>query len=161
MNLPYPLGISDINFDEENFKKIKHFFYIGEDDVNNPALPICELSGEKDANGNPLPKKNSDGSLCYILDENGMVSPFYPDCYSKEEINIIHRLYGHNNIERFKKNAHLYKKLNIDALYKIYPGNHSTIFLNKEMILDDMINVISSATKENFINDDLEKGQIL
>ena len=53
LELPYPIGVSDIpDFNVEEFMKIKHFFYIGEEDNNNPALPKCEMSDEYDPNGN-------------------------------------------------------------------------------------------------------------
>ncbi len=153
IDLPYPIGVSDINFDEENFKKIKHFFYIGVEDNNNPALPLCELSGEKDANGNPLPKRNLDGTICYKLDVDGKLLPYYDECYSKEEINIIYQLYDENNIKRFKKNETLYEELGIDSVHKIYPGNHSNLFrLNRQQLLEDMIRVVTSVKQEELLN---------
>lgn len=153
VSLPYPIGVDNVNFDEEKFRKIKHFFYMGQEDDNNPALPLCELSGEKDPNGNPLPKRNADGSICYIVDENGKLMPHHLECYTKEEINIIHNLYGDENMERFKKNELFYKELGIDSLHKIYPGNHANFFrLNREQLINDMFTVIQSA-KQSELND--------
>lgn len=146
LDLPYPIGVNDINFDEENFSKIKHFFYIGEEDNNDPALPLCELSEECDESGNRLPKRNSDGTIKYLLDEKGELTPYYSDCYTKAEINIIHKLYGENNIKRFKKNEIIYKGLGIDSVHKIYPGNHANIFrMNREQLIKDMFLIIKSA----------------
>lgn len=153
IDLPYPIGVSDIDFDEENFREIKHFFYIGEEDNNNPALPLCELSGEKDANGNPLPKRNADGTIRYKLDVDGKLLPYYDECYSKEEINIIYQLYDENNIERFKKNKLLYEKLGIESIYKIYPGNHASLFrLNRQQLIKDMINIVTLVKQEELLN---------
>lgn len=153
IDLPYPIGVSDIDFDEENFRKIKHLFYIGEEDNNNPALPLCELSGEKDANGNPLPKRNDDGTICYKLDTDGKLLPHHDECYSKEEINIIYQLYEENNIKRFKTNEALYKELGIDSIHRIYPGNHANLFrLNREQLIQDMISTITFAKQEELLN---------
>lgn len=149
LDLPYPIGVYDINFDLENFKKIKHFFYIGENDNNNPALPLCELSIDTDVNGNPLPKKNEDGSINFILDEFMELTPYHKECYTKREINIIDKLYGHDNIKRFNKNALIYKELGIDSIHKIYPGNHGNLFrLNREELIEDMINCIKSVKQK-------------
>jgi len=153
IDLPYPIGVSDIDFDEENFRDIKHFFYIGEEDNNNPALPLCELSSEKAANGNQLPKRNFDGTIRYKLDVDGKLLPYYSECYSKEEINIIYQLYNENNIKRFKENEVLYKKLGIDSVHKIYPGNHATLFrLNKMQLIKDMISIVTSVKQEELLN---------
>ncbi len=152
INLPYPIGIDNINFDGENFMKIKHFFYMGDEDINNPALPLCELSGEKDVNGNPLPKRNPDGSIAYKYDEDGKLLPYF-DCYNKEEINIIDKLYGQDNLKRFKINEMLYNELGVDCVHKIYKGNHRTLFqLNREELINDMIETIQLAKQNDLEN---------
>jgi hypothetical protein len=145
IKLPYPIGIANIeNFDYEEFLKVKHFFYIGSEDINNPAMPKAELSGEEDENGNPLPLRDLNGNIIYIYDTDGKLLPFYVDCYSKEEINIIHNLYGDENLERFKLNAKIYDDLGIISEHRIYDGNHRTIFSNNlEQICEDIVEFIN------------------
>ena len=154
MTLPYPIGVSDIkNFNKEKFMKIRHFFYIGENDNNNPALPKCEMSNEYDSNGNLLPKFDENGNLKYIVDSDGLLLPTYSECYTKEEINIIHNLYGDNNQIRFKINEEIYHELKVDSIHKIYPGNHLTIFKNRENIVNDIVDFINYSkenTRSNF-----------
>ncbi len=146
--LPYPIGVSDIpNFNFEEYKKIKHFFYIGNEDYNNPALPKCEMTDEEDASGNKEPKKDENGNYIFILDTDGLLLPTYDECYSKEQINVIHNFYGDDNQIRFKKNEKIYHELNIDSIHKTYPGNHVTLFKNREIIVNDMINIIRERCK--------------
>ena len=144
ISLPYPIGVGDIpNFNKEEFMKVRHFFYIGDEDNNNPALPKCEMSEEKDPNGNLLPKLDENGNCKFILDSDGLLLPTYDECYNKEQINIIHNFYGDNNQERFKKNEEIYHELGIPSVHKMYPGNHITLFKNREVIVDDIINFLN------------------
>ena len=148
VDLLYPIGVFNIlNFNKDEFMKIKHFFYIGEEDNNNPALPKCEMSNECDANGNKLPKVDEKGNMKFILDSDGLLLPTFSDCYTKEEINLIHNFYGDNNQIRFKKNKKIYHELKINSVHKMYPGNHITLFKNREKIVDDMVEFIKSNTK--------------
>ena len=128
---------------------VRHFFYIGEEDNNNPALPKCEMSDECDANGNKLPKLDENGNMRFILDSDGLLLPTYSDCYTKEQINVIHNLYGDNNLVRFKKNEKIYNELNINSIHKIYPGNHVTLFRNRKIIVDDMVEFINNNKLDN------------
>ena len=146
ITLPFPIGVSDLpNFNKEAFMKVKHFLYMGEEDNNNPALPSCEMGENFDPNGNRLPKLDEKGELIYIRDDDGLLLPRYDDCYTKEQINIIHNLYGDNMQERFKKNEKIYHELGIKSVHNFYPGNHITLFKNREAIVKDMIEFI----KEN------------
>ena len=150
IKLVYPIGVYDVNFNEEEFRKIKHFFYIGSEDNNDPGMPKAKLSNEKDANGNILPLKDSNGNYEFIYDDDNKLLPLYGDCYTKEEINIIHNLYEHDNIKRFLANAKIYDDLGINSVHKIYEGNHATIFgNNREQIVNDIISYIE---KEKEIN---------
>ncbi len=144
IDLLYPIGVFDIpNFNMEEFMKVRHFFYIGDEDDNNPALPKCVMSDDFDPNGNRLPKKNENGNLSFIRDTDGLLLPTYDDCYTKEQINIIHDFYGDNNQERFSKNEALYHSLNIDSVHNKYPGNHITVFKNRDKIADDIVAFIN------------------
>ena len=153
IQLPYPIGVSDIpNFNKKEFMKISHFFYIGEEDNNNPALPKSEMSDDFDANGNRLPKIDEKGNLTFILDKDGLLLPTYSDCYTKEQINIIHDFYGDNNQIRFKKNEGIYHELQVNSIHKIYPGNHVTLFRNREQIVDDMVEFIKKVIDKDHSN---------
>ena len=160
--LPYPIGVANIsNFNLEKFKEINHFFFIGSEDNNNPAMPACELSGEKDANGNPLPLLDDKGNIVLKLDSDGLVIPFYEDCYTKEEINIIHNLYGDDNLKRFKKNQEIYDKLGIKSKHIVYEGNHQSIFRNnRSTMCDNIVSYIlenKKLNKNHYILHDIER----
>ena len=146
IDLPYPIGVSNIdNFDLNEFKKIRHFFYIGSDDNNNPAIPNFEESDETDSNGNTLPKRDKDGNIIYKYNEFGELTAFYPECYTDEQVRVIHKLYGDENIPRFKYNEKLYHDLGINSIHKIYQGNHTNIFRNnREEMVDDIVNFIKN-----------------
>ena len=68
-------------------------------------------------------------------------------------VNIIHNFYGDNNLIRFKKNEDLYHALQIDSMHKIYPGNHVSLFKNRETIVDDIVDFIKRI--------DLEKTRVI
>ena len=150
MELPYPIGVADVpNFNKEEWMKIRHFLYIGDEDNNNPALPKCEMGEDFDPNGNRLPKLDSEGNLTFIRDSDGLLLPTYDDLYTKEQINIIHNFYGDNNQERFKKNEEIYHELGVDSVHKMYPGNHITLFRNnRETIISDIVGFIKEAYKK-------------
>ena len=150
IELPYPFGVADIdNFNMDEFLKVRHFFYIGDQDENNPALPKCKMSTERDLNGNLLPEKDQDGNLQLIYDENGELSPTFPECYNKEEINLIHSLFGDDNQIRFDQVERIYHDLGIDSTHQKYPGEHITIFkYHREEIINDIITFIKKNTKK-------------
>lgn len=82
LDLTYPLGVSDIKtFNEEEFKNIKQFYYIGSEDYNDSATFECEYERKeedgpylKDFMGNTIIKRN-DGIKAYheeINPKNGL-----------------------------------------------------------------------------------------
>lgn len=132
--LNFPLGINDLpNFDLEAFKQIISYFYIGDIDENDPAA-IEVLNYEKDEDGNYIiknesraPIKDNNGHIIAKLDDDELYLPYYKDCYTKEEVNIIHNLFGKTIRERNKLKELLYQELGCNATFREYPGDHQTI----------------------------------
>lgn len=145
LDLIYPIGVSDIeNFNIEAYKNIKHFFFIGDRDNNNPALPKCIMSDEEDVNGNKLPLKNENGQIEYVKDVDGLLLPTYDECYTKLQTNLIHELYGDENLSRFLKNEKIYKSLGVNSMHKVYPGNHNSVLSqNREEIINEIIDFLN------------------
>ena len=103
--LKFPLGIADVkDFDLESFAKIPQFYFIGDQDNNDPA------------------------EVKEIVD--GKYIPEYPDCYTTHETTQIHTLLGKTVQERFEKTKEYYEQYGINAKFKKYYGDHvHVIFL--------------------------------
>ena len=101
--LKFPLGVADVpDFDLEAFKEVFHYYYIGEQDENDPAA-------------------------IKSVEESGELIPLYPDCYTPHETTQIHTLLGKNIQERFNYNRKVYEQLGINAIFQKLYGNHITI----------------------------------
>lgn len=87
---------------------MKHFFYISNEDYNNPSLTKCEMTDEEDPSGNKASKKDENGYYIFKLDIDGLLLPTHDECYNKEQINAIHNFYGIDNLIRFKNNESIY-----------------------------------------------------
>lgn len=125
----YPIGVADIpNFDFETYKSIPQFHYIGEEDNVDPADTI--------------------------LDEFGNLKPKYSDTYTIKEIEQIHRIKGKNVLDRYNKTEKIYKELGVQNFeFKRYPGNHQTVFENKDMndnfiVINDIKQFIGSVLSD-------------
>ena len=88
-NLTFPLGVSDIDFNEEEFKNIKQFYFIGDNDYNdltmylpkyeeNPNRQPGESPFLKDFIGNNIAKRN-DGLKGYHEEERHDKKVLIPD----------------------------------------------------------------------------------
>ena len=107
ITLKYPLGIADIkNFDKKAFDSIPQYYYMGGADFNDPAE-------------------------ARIID--GKLMPWFGECYSPEEIGIIHTYLGKNGLERFDFVSSYYSD---ETLFKIFPGedHNSVCSANKDGI---------------------------
>lgn len=148
--LDYPLGINDMpNFNYEEFKNIKRFYYVGEDDQNTPAIPKCKMQIDhydeegkpilaRDESGNKVPLRDSFGNMIVKLDENGnMVAEYGEGYYSNYQINVLNRGISPNSQERFDNAKNIYESLGIDAIFVKYPGNHITVNDN-DALYDDV-----------------------
>ena len=84
------------DFDLESFAKIPQFYFIGDQDNNDPA------------------------EVKEIVD--GKYIPEYPDCYTTHETTQIHTLLGKTVQERFEKTKEYYEQYGINAKFKKYYG---------------------------------------
>lgn len=155
----YPTGISDLQkFNFNSFKEIAFFYYIAENDKSDSAIPNFEDYHYIDENGkdcilrdecgNKTPFIDSNGNQIFKLDENGNYTSKF-NLFSDNEVNVINKVLGTVIQKRFIKQKEIYEKLGLNALFKIYPGNHLTIFENRNRIFSNV---------DNFLNDNLKKN---
>lgn len=110
----YPLGFKDIGKEKlKLFKEIPQFYYIGDDDQNDPSKPALDF--KKDEYGN------------YRLRDGGY--------YSLEQTHIIHDKISSDVQKRFDINQELYYSLGVNCLFKKYKGDHQ---INDEQLEFDM-----------------------
>jgi len=148
IKLTYPIGTSDVpTFDLEEFKKIKQFYFVGENDINDPAMANSELLVDyydhnghpvyvRDAEGNKIPVKDDNGKIKYILNKDGLMTPYFEIGYTPEQVTFIHSVLSSDISERFQKQKEIYESAGIDVTMKTYPGTHSTVFKNEELDKD-------------------------
>ena len=141
----YPLGIKDIsNYDADASKSVKRFFFIGRKDENDPALCNCIFDEKKDVNGKLKPKLTEDGNIIPILKDNKYTA-VDKDCYTDEEVDIIHRNFGSKINDRFKNYVDSLKGYNITG--QDYDGDHMSVQENEAVYRD-----IISFLKKNKYN---------
>lgn len=144
----YPTGINDVsNFDFDSFQKIAFFYYMGDKDKSDSAIPNFETYHYIDENGNDTILKDEcgnktvyideDGKQQFILDKNGNYTSKF-NLYSDEEVNAINKVLGTVTQDRFKKQEQIYNDLGLNSKFKLYPGNHRTIFENENQIFNDI-----------------------
>lgn len=147
--LTYPVGVSNIDFDLEEFAKIHHFYYVGSDDKSmGPATPKFEVAIDfvddngvihykKDKFNNIVPALNSDGSIKYLLNSDGSFQVLYHDgYYSEEQINIINRI-SQDSHELFDFVEKIYEDSGITCVFnRKYEGDHWSVISNAELIND-------------------------
>ena len=149
--LKFPLGVADIEgFETDAFCSIPQLYYIGTEDYNDPAMPKCQLT--KGENGKYTPVTDKQGNIIPILNEEGKMTPRYKENYTQEEFEQIHSLLGDNPQSRFDNNESLYKELGINATFRRFPGNHSTVTQNH-----DGNHVFTNECIKDFITEVLEQ----
>ena len=160
--LTYPIGTANIpNFDFDSFKNISFFYYMGDADKSDSAIPIFETyhykndKGEdcilKDECGNETPFIDENGNQKFILDSDGNYTAKF-SLFSNRDVNTINKLLGTVTQERFKKQEFIYHSLGLNAIFKLYPGNHRTIFDNRRIIFEDVDKFI-----QDYIRQDLNE----
>lgn len=143
----YPLGIRDIsNYDADASKSVKRFFFIGSNDENDPALCNCIFDEKRDVNGNLKPKFTEDGNIIPILKDNKYIA-VNKDCYTDEEVDIIHRKFGSRINDRFKNYVDSLNRFGYNITAKVYDGDHMSVQENKDVYSD-----ITSFLKKNKYN---------
>lgn len=155
----YPTGISGLkNFNFDVFKNISFFYYMGEEDKSDSAMPNFDDYHYTDENGNDCILKDECGNKTPFIDENGnqvlkfdengnFTAKFH--LFSNSEVNAINKVLGTVTQKRFIKQQEIYSNLGLNAIFKLYPGNHRTIFDYREMIFSD----VDSFINENLIKD--------
>lgn len=129
--LKYPLGVADIpDFDYDTFCSIPQLYYIGTEDYNDPAMPRCKFM--VDENGSRIPITDENGNIVPTLDDNGRMVPRYRENYTQQEFEQIHTLLGSNPQTRFANNERAYTSLGINATFRRFPGNHSSVIQNHD-----------------------------
>ena len=143
----YPTGISDLpNFNIDEFSKINFFYYMGDIDKSDSAMPSFKEYHYKNENnedtilvdecGNVTPYLE-DGNP-FILDENGNYTAHH-SLFSDQEVNAINKVLGTKTQDRFIKQEKIYQGLK--AEFHMYPGNHHTV-LNYDKVYEDIDNFL-------------------
>lgn len=156
--LIYPIGTADIpSFDFDSFKNILFFYYMGDRDKSDSAIPNFEthhyMNNEgkdcilKDECGNETPFIDEKGKQKFILDSNGNYTAKF-NLFSDQEVNTINKVLGTITQERFKKQESIYNNCGLNSVFKLYPGNHRTIFDNKDIIFEDVDKFIDGYLKK-------------
>ncbi len=148
----YPTGIADLPyFDEEEYRKIAFFYYMGDKDVTDSAAPYfddvhyIDENGEDrilcDVNGNHIPAVDEYGRQVFKLDENGNYKAKY-SLFTDSEVNAICKVFGAETQDRFVNQSNQLKELGLNVMCKKYPGDHHTVFDSKEEIKKDIDNFL-------------------
>ena len=165
LDLLFPLGVSDIpNFDEDAFKKIQKFYFVGDNDYNDLTCYLPKYEEDEEGNylrdfiGNRITKRNDslkgyheeerDGKVVLIpdyvpfdkidfdLDKDGNYQLAYTGYYTLEQVTYIINNIGDNVQTRFDKMKEIYNDLGVNGVFKKYPGDHATVFDNQELYTD-------------------------
>lgn len=158
----YPTGISDIKgFDMNSFQKINFFYYIGTEDKTDSAIPNFQTSYYLDENGkkqrlvdecgNDMPPIDAEGNRIFIMDNHGNYTAKF-SLFSDSEVNSINKALGTISQERFIKQYEIYKNLGLNCEFKMYLGNHRTIFDNRQQIFND-VDFFLNKSKQNIQQD--------
>ncbi len=150
----FPTGIADLNnFDADNFNKINFFYYMGKEDVSDPARPKFEIqfdgNGEiiADVGHNAIPPKDENGNDIFLLDKNGNYEAMF-SLYSDGEVNVINKALGTKIQDRFIKQQKIYEQNGLKSVFKFYDGNHKSIYEHKDEICEDI---------DAFLNNEYDK----
>lgn len=150
----YPTGISGLkDFDFNSFKDISFFYFMGDYDKSDSAMPNFDDYYYEDDNGikhllvdecgNKTPFIDENGNQLFKLDKNGNYTAKYT-LFNDNEVNAINKVLGTVTQKRFIKQQEIYSSLGLNAEFRLYPGNHITIFDNREVIFADVDNFIKN-----------------
>lgn len=102
----------------------------------------------KDECGNSTPFIDEDGNQEFLLDKNGNYTAKF-NLFSDDEVNGINKALGTKIQDRFKKQETIYKSLGLKAVFKLYDGNHRTVFNEKDKLFADVDDFIINCQKNN------------
>jgi len=154
VKLNFPLGFNDIDEKDKTtkmdlFKKIPQFYYMGNEDVNDPSRPQFvpdkeinekgEIVDKTDESGNVIPAKDEHGHYIYARDEQGeyIIGEQY---YSLEQIHFLHDGKLDDQQYRFNFNRDIYIEKGVPSVFKKYDGKHNLTEKAKEELHNDVIN---------------------
>lgn len=105
--LTSPIGVSDVaNFDLDEYSKIKHFVYMGENDTGD----------------------------CAELDPNNPKKAKHRECFTDEQARIINQLFENCSTQkRLREMVKIYQQLGIEVEMKSYNGNHNDVVLKPDI----------------------------
>lgn len=133
--LNFPLGVANVpNFNAELFKSIPQYYYIGNQDYNDPAMVSDKLN-----------------------DFQVELQPKYKENYTSHEITQIQTQLGKNPQERFDNNKKMYSLLGINARFQKFEGDHSSVTQQRD---SDGNFIINESVKE-FIREVIVKEKKL
>lgn len=69
--------------------------------------------------------------------------------FSDDEVNAINKTLGTKIHDRFKKQEIIYKSLGLKAIFKLYDGNHRTVFNENDKLFADVDDFITNCQKNN------------
>lgn len=125
--LNFPLGVANVsNFNADAFKSIPQYYYIGNQDYNDPAMV-------------------SDKSQ----DSQGELQPRYKENYTPHEITQIQTQLGKNPQERFDNNQKMYAQLGVNAKFQKFNGDHNSVTQQR----DNNGNFITNESVKGFIRE--------
>ena len=144
----YPTGISDVDdFNYDDFSNISFFYYMGDTDKSDSAIPSFRPYYYKDSAGkasvltdecgNETPFIDDSGKQVFILDKDGNYTAKF-GLFSNQEVNSINKVLGTVIQDRFKKQEQIYNSMGLKSIFKLYPGNHITVFNNRDEIFKDI-----------------------
>lgn len=157
----YPTGISGLkHFDFKEFSNIFFFYYMGDKDKSDSAIPYfldyryLDKDGNvqilKDECGNSTPLIDKDGNQVFTRDANGNYRAKF-NLFSDSEVNAINKVLGTKIQDRFRKQEAIYKDLGLKATFIIYEGNHHTVFNNCDKLFSDVDNFMLDCKKNHKI----------
>ena len=113
--LLYPVGLGDFDTDVEEFKKVRQFYYMGSEDINNDPFEMTE-------DGEPR--------------NHGIIK--------KDELVQMNKIFGKHLInERWEKSKELYNQLGVNAVFKTYQGEGHRPHPAKEDLEEEIKNILN------------------
>lgn len=133
--LNFPLGVANVpNFNVKAFKAIPQYYYIGNQDYNDPAM---------------VSDKSKDSQI--------ELQPRYKENYTPHEIMQIHTQLGRNSQERFDNNQKMYAQLGVNAKFQKFNGDHKSVTQQR----DSNGNFITNESVKKFIKEVIGKEKTI
>lgn len=133
--LNFPLGVANVpNFNAEAFKSIPQYYYIGNQDYNDPAM-VSDKQNETQTK----------------------LQPRYKENYTPHEITQIQTQLGKNPQERFDNNQRMYAQLGVNAKFQKFNGDHNSVTQQRDV----NGNFITNESVKGFIREVISKEKTI